>query len=103
MNKLNPYPVTADTNELVLAEKIIPKKHFEKNVNNKELEKKELELENKDNVSDKKGNDRIQCQICDRSYTRYNKTKHNKTKHHIFCTKLNKKWRDSIIGKINED
>jgi hypothetical protein len=37
----------------------------------------------KKNDEDKvKGNERIQCDICDKSYTRYNSSKHKKTKYH---------------------
>lgn len=39
----------------------------------------------------------IKCDICGKDYTKYNKSKHNKTNHHIFCTKINKKWRKMIL------
>jgi hypothetical protein len=51
-----------------------------------------------DKQDDKKYTDRIECKICDRSYTRSNASKHRKTKHHQFCEKLNKKWRDMLIN-----
>lgn len=85
MNKINPYPVTSDTEELKNDSKIIQKEHFKNNISNEELKVK-------------KYGDKVDCMICGKRYTRYNKSKHNKTKHHIFCEKLNKKWRDSIIN-----
>lgn len=90
MNKINPYPVTCNLDELKKTNKIIYKEHFKKNIDNDNLKYIDLNKQ-------KKSTDVIKCNICDKNYTRSNKSKHNKTKHHIFCEKLNKKWRDSII------
>lgn len=90
MNKINPYPVTSSIDELKNNEKIIQKQHFTKNVDIPCLK-------TIDNNKEKKPTDIITCMICDKIYTRSNKSKHEKTKHHIFCVNLNKKWRDSII------
>lgn len=37
MNKINPYPVTAEVSELKDDEKIIQKEHFNKNITNEKL------------------------------------------------------------------
>lgn len=92
MNKINPYPVTSTTEELNdINNKIINKEHFKKNINDEKLK-------TIDNNTSKSPKDKIECNICGRSYTRSNRIKHNKTKHHIFCVGLNKKWRESIIN-----
>lgn len=89
-SKINPYPVTLEKEDLKNLNKVINRAHFEKNIedNNKKIV---------DNHVEKKGSDKIECKICGRTYTRYNKSKHNKTNHHKFCEKLNDKWRDSIL------
>lgn len=91
MNKINPFPVTSTIDEIKETDKIIQKEHFKNNINNESLKIS-------DNQKNKKSNDKIECKICGRSFTRCNRSKHNKTKHHIFCEKLNKKWRESIIN-----
>lgn len=91
MNKINPYPVTAEVSELKNDEKIIQKEHFNKNIANEKLK-------SQDDNKLKTKNDKIKCMICGNSFTRSNRSKHNKTKHHIFCEGLNKKWRDTIIN-----
>lgn len=91
MNKINPFPITSDTNELINNNKVIQNLHFKNNIN-----KEELKIF--DNNETKKGNDKIKCMICGNFFTRYNKSNHNKTKHHKFCEKINKKWREMIIN-----
>lgn len=54
-------------------------------------------LENKDNNKIKIPSQYVECDICGKKYTKYNKNKHIKTKHHIFCKKINKKWRKMIL------
>lgn len=91
MNKINPYPITSTKKEIIDNNKIIQNIHFKNNIN-----KEELKIE--DNSKIKKGSDKIKCMICSKYFTRYNKSKHNKTSHHIFCEKMNKKWRNMIIN-----
>lgn len=92
MNKINPYPVTCSVDELKNnSNNIFHKAHFKKNIDNENLKVNDISRE-------KKGNDIIECKICGRTYTRYNKSKHTKTKHHIFCEKINDKWRKTIIN-----
>lgn len=91
MNKINPFPVTSDIDELKNNTKIIQKEHFKNNINDKNLYIED------DNLN-KKGSDKVKCMICGNYYTRYNKYNHNKTKHHKFCDNMNKKWRNMIIN-----
>ena len=92
MNKLNPFPVTATLDEIKSTTRIIPKLHFEKNINDKKMQVEDIHII-------KKGSDILVCKICGRTYTRYNKQKHDKTKIHILCVNMNKKWRDMILDK----
>lgn len=41
----------------------------------------------------------VNCNICEKKYTRYNSTAHKKTKHHQFCCKINTKWRKFILDE----
>lgn len=91
MNNLNPYPVTSTTQELKDSNKIIQKEHFKKNITNEKLKI------NDENIK-KTPYDKLDCKICGKQFMRCNKSKHNKTKHHIFCEKLNSKWRETIIN-----
>mgnify|MGYP000850943203 CR=1 FL=1 len=86
MDKINPYPITSSLEELKNDNKIIQKAHFIKNINDEKFKNEQI------------SNNRIKCMICGKEYTKYNKTKHYKTKHHIFCEKLNYKWRKMIIN-----
>lgn len=90
MNTLNPFPVTSTEEELKKTNNVIGKEHFKNNIN-------DVKLTTIDTNPTKSGKDKITCNICGKSYTRYNKTKHCKTKHHQFCTKMNTKWRNIII------
>lgn len=58
-----------------------------------------INVEGDDQCSSIRFNDKfiVGCDICGKQYTRYNKTKHYKTQHHIFCEKINKKWRSMIL------
>lgn len=91
MNKINPYPITASKEELINDNKVIQNLHFKNNINKEELKVSDCHII-------KNGNNKIQCMICGKYFTRYNKSKHNKTKHHLFCENINKKWRDMIIN-----
>lgn len=91
MNKINPYPITSTDKEIINDNKIIQNIHFKNNINDDKLK-----IE--DNNKIKKGNDKIKCMICGKLFTRYNKSKHVKTNHHLFCEKINKKWRNMIIN-----
>lgn len=92
MNKINPYPVTSSVEELKSNNNnIFHRAHFKKNICDEKLKINDINNE-------KKGKDIINCKICGKNYTRYNKSKHIKTKHHIFCEKINDKWRNTIIN-----
>ncbi len=91
MNKINPFPVTSSVDDIKDVNKVIQKQHFKNNINDDTLK-------TIDSSITKKSNDKIECMICGKKYTRCNKSKHNKTKHHVFCLGLNKKWRETIIN-----
>lgn len=90
MNKINPFPVTSTVEDIIINSKTLQKNHLLAN-------SKDPNLIVTDNNIKKSPKDKLTCNICGKSFTRSNKVKHNKTKHHIFCTKLNEKWRDTII------
>lgn len=45
-----------------------------------------------------KPNDKVECDVCGKVFTRSNRTVHNKTKYHQLYLKLNKKVRDVFIN-----
>jgi len=51
------------------------------------------------NKDTKKWNDILTCDICNKTYTRSNKSQHNKSIIHIEYSKINKKLRDILINK----
>jgi hypothetical protein len=51
------------------------------------------------NKNKKKWDDILICDICNKNYTRSNKSQHNKSVIHIEYSKINKKLRDILINK----
>lgn len=43
-------------------------------------------------------NDRLECEICGKTFTRANRDKHNKTNHHKLHLQLNKKLRGVLFS-----
>ncbi len=89
-------PILLNDDELQYIKKPLGQAHYKKAIKEKTYEE-EMKEYNKERAKHRPDSIYIDCDICERTYTKYNKDKHIKTKHHQFCVKLNKKWRKMII------
>lgn len=78
-------PILLDDDTIQYIKKPLGKAHYKNGIDHKE------------DLNIYRGSDYVECDICDKKYTKYNKSKHLATKHHQFCVKLNKKWRKMLI------
>jgi hypothetical protein len=55
-------------------------------------------LHPKKDTSIKDPYDRLVCPICEKTYTRKNRSLHNRTQIHLAYVKMNKKWKRVLFG-----